>query len=925
MEMIDESLYSRQLYAIGKDAMTRIKSTRILISGISGLGIEIAKNIILSGVKSVTVHSVDDNEVCMENLTSNYYVTEADIGKSKLAVVQPKLAKLNPYVNVLTETNDIDENMINSHDIIVICNQHPISQIEINKLCHKNNKPFLLVNTLRGFGSIFCDFGENFPVYDVDGEELKSGTITEILKTNFQTAEPHDLVVGDTITLYIDDREIEHEKITKIINRTSFEINNNYMEIPDAISAINCRFVQEKETQILNFLPLDLSFENPEFINYDLSEEKKTNIVTLLRNELPCDFCPLNSIIGSIAAQEIIKAASNKFMPIKQWFYYDTNIFANHTISCQTSMKDRYISQKIILGEETQKKLKDQHIFIVGAGAIGCELLKNLAMIGIGNITITDMDTIEKSNLNRQFLFSNDDIGKFKSECAKEAINKINPEINITAQTLKVSSETLNVYNAKFFSDKTAVLTALDNTQARLFVDSLCVEYGIPLIDSGTLGAKGNVQVVIPHLTEPYGASTDPPEKSVPMCTLKNFPYLIDHTIQWGRNLFEGLFTTAPANFMRFKKNPESATTLSKSELSEIANDINFVYNNNCCNYEECILFAYKMWHEQFRDQIFHLTKKFPHDMLTEGNIPFWSGTKKFPEQLVFNINNELHLQFIESCANLWADIFGITHKDPNIIKKFLKTKKVPKITDLKGDIKIDEDKNDENSEDIKETTDDDIKLPDLLELDYNIQSLEFEKDDDTNFHIDFITSSSNLRATNYSIPIADKFKTKGIAGKIIPAIATTTSLVSGLVTIELLKIIIGNNKLDQYTNSFINLALPLVAFSEPIEVAKQKIGNYKYTVWDSIHYKNQQLEQLLNLLKEKVGDLNVVFVNTANNLCLMGTHMSKEEKERRLQMKISELYQEVTENENIPDYISLSILYDTDDDSDHIVCKIDT
>ena len=158
---------------------------------------------------------------------------------------------------------------------------------------------------------------------------------------------------------------------------------------------------------------------------------------------------------------------------------------------------------------------------------------------------VTDPDTIEKSNLNRQFLFRPWDVTKAKSETAVAAIKAMNSACHVEARLDRIGPETEGTYDDAFWEGLSGVCNALDNVQARLYVDQRCVYYQKSLLESGTLGPKGNVQVVVPRMTESYGSSRDPPEKSIPVCTLKNFPNAIEHTIQWSRDTFEGAFKQA--------------------------------------------------------------------------------------------------------------------------------------------------------------------------------------------------------------------------------------------------------------------------------------------------------------------------------------------------------------------------------------------
>ena len=118
------------------------------------------------------------------------------------------------------------------------------------------------------------------------------------------------------------------------------------------------------------------------------------------------------------------------------------------------------VHQVAVFGRQFQKKLGDMRYFVVGAGAIGCELLKNFSMMGVGagekgQVFVTDMDLIEKSNLNRQFLFRPWDVQKPKSRTAAQAVKVMNPKMNITSFENRVGPETERFFDDDFFNKVT--------------------------------------------------------------------------------------------------------------------------------------------------------------------------------------------------------------------------------------------------------------------------------------------------------------------------------------------------------------------------------------------------------------------------------------------------------------------------------------
>ncbi|XP_030358054.1 NEDD8-activating enzyme E1 catalytic subunit isoform X4 [Strigops habroptila] len=185
-------------------------------------------------------------------------------------------------------------------------------------------------------------------------------------------------------------------------------------------------------------------------------------------------------------------------------------------------------------------------VLVIGAGGLGCELLKNLALSGFRQIHVIDMDTIDVSNLNRQFLFRPKDVGRPKAEVAAEFLNNRIPNCAVIAYFKKIQD-----MDESFYRQFHIIVCGLDSIIARRWINGMLMSFLhyedgvldpssiIPLIDGGTEGFKGNVRVIIPGMTACVECTLElyPPQVNFPMCTIASMPRLPEHCIEYVRIL----------------------------------------------------------------------------------------------------------------------------------------------------------------------------------------------------------------------------------------------------------------------------------------------------------------------------------------------------------------------------------------------------
>jgi ubiquitin-activating enzyme E1 len=762
-----------------------------------------------------------------------------------------------------------------------------------------------------------------------------------------KSKDPTSFYIGNTTNFskYISGGYIEETALPKIMNYHSFQeiLNEPFVEDNNNINHKK-KFVYFIFRALMKFfdkkkrLPLpgnEQDFEEIKkltksffvSINYDNSKSFEKNELlfdeNLIKNlcfscraEIPC----MTSLIGGIVCQEILKT-TGKFRPINQLEIFNFTQYSSIIPEKEKYLKNNYKNFKSrygdlisVFGQKIVTYIQNLNIFLAGAGAVGCEVLKNLSLLGIESGLVVDDDNIEISNLNRQFLFHEEDKGKSKALIASKSAKEINSDCQFNYIAKRISPENKYIFNQSYFKTVDFVFGAIDSSQGNYYLVRQCELHNKIFIKGATGGPQGKVESFIPDKTCSYNDIPIIPDdegEKLPSCTRREFPGKIEDCLDNSRDLFDEYYATIVDDILKLFDPKEKFLELEVKNTLDKFNIINkYLYfielginekNNDgkktkakkINNLEkELIKFGLLEFEKLFVTNIKQIYISHPLNE-TEESKTFWLNKRK-PTELPFNIEDELSLSFLYNFLNIFSKLLFIPFIDN--ITKF--KEKVNCIISEMNSV--------QNNESMLNYIDDSGILynkllkeiqnfkekPELLEKIKNLQKINFEKDIPELGHVQFVHSYANLKAKSYKIPSCDKFYSLEYVGKIAPTTITSTAAVAGIMCLQMIGIIINqiyywpkntnvNVDEDEYNeelketglhNFCLNLKTNEYDFESLSELKFNGIWNInnvipsKYNNWFKLNETgNKTIQEFNEYIKEKYG-VNVTLILSAED-----------------------------------------------------------
>uniref|UniRef100_A0A915EAW6 SUMO-activating enzyme subunit 1 n=1 Tax=Ditylenchus dipsaci TaxID=166011 RepID=A0A915EAW6_9BILA len=273
----DTNLYSRQMYAMGRSAMEKLREAKVLISGIGSVGLEISKNLILAGIGHVSIH--DAKVVSWNDLSAQFYVTENDIGKNRAEASFSRLQELNDSVQcTCLKPNPLSEDDIKNFDLVIVTDASFDSQLEIDGWARKNGKRFISSDARGLFAYVFVDFGLQFCITDENGEACKEVILEHI---NCETGDVYTL--GNTMHGFEDGDHVVFSEVVgaselnnldpvpiRVLNSYTFNIGTIAKNSHPYIEGGRAK--QVKVPKHVDFKTLGESLKNPDFLVWDFAK-----------------------------------------------------------------------------------------------------------------------------------------------------------------------------------------------------------------------------------------------------------------------------------------------------------------------------------------------------------------------------------------------------------------------------------------------------------------------------------------------------------------------------------------------------------------------------------------------------------------------------------------------------------------------------